>query len=169
MIYNGLIDGEEMLRSIILIMLIAACLGWGVKELAPTIWSAALIDDGGALGLTMDYGNTERFAWGSAFAVGIFRDYYAFYPGVEGRFYFSNRSMGPIRLYLNGNMGPALGAQNREDGETEFTLGGFGNFAVGGDFLSSDSAVPTVMLGGFIDVHSDQTITAILIGAGIRF
>lgn len=157
------------MRFIALMMLFAACLGWGVQDLSPTIWGAALIDDGGMLGLTMDYGTSERFAWGSAFGVGIFRDYLAFYPGAEGRFYFSNRSMGPVRLYLNGSAGPALGAQNRADGETEFTLGGWGNFAVGGDFLSSDSVVPTVILGGFVDVHSGQTITAILIGVGIRF
>jgi hypothetical protein len=157
------------LRSILLIMLIFTCLGWGITDLAPTLWGATLIDDGGTLGLTMDYGTTERLAWGSAFAVGIFSDYYAFYPGVEGRFYFSNRSMGPVRLFLNGSLGPALGALNRPDGKTEFTLGGYGHFAVGGDFLSSDSVVPTVMLGGLVDVHSDQTITSILIGAGIRF
>jgi hypothetical protein len=102
-----------------------------------------------------------------AFGVGIFRDYLAFWGGRQ--VLLSNRSMGPIRLYLNGSVGPGLGAQNRTDGETEFTLGGWGNFAVGGDFLSSDSITPTVMLGGFVDVHSGQTITAILIGAGIRF
>jgi len=162
-------DGEDSVRYILLMVLSVAGVGWCVQDLAPTLWGAALIDDGGMLGLTMDYGTTERFAWGSAFGVGIFRDYLAFYPGAEGRFYFSNRSMGPVRLYLNGSLGPALGAQNRTNGETEITIGGFGHFAVGGDFLSSDSVTPMVMLGGFVDFHSHQTITSILIGAGIRF
>jgi hypothetical protein len=157
------------MHLILVIVLFMTGAGWSLQELAPTLWGAALIDDGGTVGLTMDYGTTDRFAWGSAFAVGIFKDYYALYPGAEGRFYFSNRSMGPVRLFLNGSLGPALGALNRPDGKTESTLGGYGHFAVGGDFLTSGSVVPTVMLGGFVDMHDDQTITSILIGVGIRF
>ena len=157
------------MKKLILLILILLGTSQAVKELMPTLWANALIDDGGSFGLNLDYDETNRFAWGACFGFGIFRDYYVLYPGLEGRLYFSDRSMGPVRLYISSNLGLGLGSHNQSNGETALTMGGFGNFTMGGDFLTTDSVTPTIMLGGFLDTHSQTSITSLLIGAGIRF
>lgn len=138
-------------------------------EATPTLWTDWMIDHGFSVGMDLDSDKSGSYAWGPTCGFAIYPNYYTLYPGVQGRLYFSERSSSPVRLSADMHLGPLIGGQEKADSTTELALGAFSKFYICGDLMTDSNVTPIFYLGGHVDYHDSRTITALVLGAGVRF